>query len=65
MVPIYKWRDEHGVMQFSNAPPPTVSNAERVILNPDKNIVPAVKVPRKKEEKPKQAATQKCQILIR
>ncbi len=56
-VPIYKWRDEHGVMQFSNAPPPTVSNAERVILNPDKNLVPAVKIPVKKEEKAKQAAT--------
>jgi len=55
-VQIYKWRDEHGVMQFSNTPPPTVNNAERVVLDPDSNLMQAVKVPEKEEEKPKQTA---------
>lgn len=46
-VQVYKWRDENGVMQFSNTPPPTVSNAEQVTLNPNSNLVQAVKVPEK------------------
>ncbi|MBE9568578.1 MAG: DUF4124 domain-containing protein [Proteobacteria bacterium] len=54
-VQVYKWRDEHGVMQFSNTPPPTVSNAERIELNPNHNVIQAVKVPEKKEE-PKEVA---------
>ena len=50
-VQVYKWRDENGVMQFSNAPPPTVSNAERVVLDPNSNLVQAVKVAEKEEVK--------------
>ncbi len=44
-VQVYKWRDERGVMQFSNTPPADGGQAERVELNPNKNIVDAVKVP--------------------
>ena len=50
-VQVYKWRDKNGVMQFGNTPPPTVRNAERVELNPNSNVVKAVKVP-VVEEKP-------------
>ncbi len=49
-VQVYKWRDEHGVMQFSNTPPPSVSNAERVVLDPNHNLMKAVKVPEKEEK---------------
>jgi len=49
-VQVYKWRDEHGVMQFSNTPPPSVSNAERVVLDPNNNLMKAVKVPEKEEK---------------
>ncbi|VAW51049.1 hypothetical protein MNBD_GAMMA06-132 [hydrothermal vent metagenome] len=47
-VQIYKWRDKYGVMQFSNVPPPEVNNAEQVLLEPNKNLMQAVKVPEKK-----------------
>ena len=56
-VQVYKWRDEHGVMQFGNMPPPTVSNAEQLVLDPNHNLVQAVKVPEKKEEKSAPAAS--------
>lgn len=48
-VQVYKWRDENGIMQFSNTPPPTGGDAEKMELNPNKNIVQAVKVPEKEE----------------
>ena len=50
-VQVYKWRDENGIMQFSNTPPPTGGDAEKIVLNPNKNIVPAVKIPEKEEPK--------------
>ena len=50
-VQVYKWRDKNGVMQFGNTPPPEVRNAEQVELNPNSNVVTAVKVP-VEEEKP-------------
>lgn len=50
-VQVYKWRDKNGVMQFGNTPPPSVRNAQLVELNPNSNIVKAVKVP-VVEEKP-------------
>jgi len=53
-VQVYKWRDENGVLQFSNTPPPTGGDAEKIELNPNKNIVQAVKIPEKEE--PKEAA---------
>jgi len=48
-VQVYKWRDENGVMQFSNTPPPTDRNAQQIELNPNSNVVSAVKVPVKEE----------------
>ena len=48
-VQVYKWRDKNGVMQFSNTPPPAESNAEQIVLDPNSNVVQAVKVPVKKE----------------
>lgn len=50
-VQVYRWRDENGVMQFSNIPPPTVFNAEHVLLEPNSNLVQAVKIPEKDEPK--------------
>jgi len=44
-VQVYKWRDENGVMQFSNTPPANGATAEQVVLNPNSNVVQAVKVP--------------------
>ena len=48
-VQVYKWRDKNGVMQFGSTPPPGVGNAQQVELNPDSNVVTAVKVPPKEE----------------
>ena len=50
-IQVYKWRDKNGVMQFSGAPPATVSNAEQVMLDPDSNLVQAVKMPEKAQAK--------------
>jgi len=44
-VQVYKWRDEHGVMQFSNTPPASGAAAELVEFNPNNNVVQAVRVP--------------------
>lgn len=44
-VTVYKWRDEHGVMQFSNTPPSQGGQADKVELLPDTNVVKAIKVP--------------------
>ena len=43
-VQVYRWRDEHGVMQFSNTPP-LEGGSEKIDLNPNENIIQAVKVP--------------------
>lgn len=48
-VQVYRWRDEHGVMQFSSTPPPETQQAEVVELAPNTNIIKAVEVP---EEEP-------------
>ena len=48
-VQVYKWRDENGVMQFGSTSPPGVSDAQQVELNPNSNVVTAVKVPVKEE----------------
>ena len=50
-VQVYKWRDEHGVMQFSNTPPPTGDAVEQVVLDPNHNLMQAVKVPEEVEVK--------------
>jgi len=44
-VQMYKWRDEYGVMQYSNSPPPQMQNAEQIELNPNHNVIEATKVP--------------------
>jgi hypothetical protein len=50
-VQVYKWRDEYGVMQFSNTPPATDINARQVVLDPNSNLVRAVSVPEKEKAK--------------
>jgi hypothetical protein len=49
-VQVYRWRDEHGVMQFTNTPPPDSRQAEIVELRPDTNLVKAIEVPEQQEE---------------
>ncbi len=60
-VQVYKWRDESGVMQFSNVPPATDRHAERVLLDPNSNLMQATKIPVKEPEKeaPKDVAQTK------
>ena len=48
-VQVYKWRDKNGVMQFSNTPPPAEKQAEQVELNPNSNLIQAVKIPVEEE----------------
>lgn len=50
-VTVYKWRDEFGVMQFSNTPPPEGGPADTVVLTPDTNVVKAIKMPEAEPEK--------------
>lgn len=49
-VQVYKWRDEHGVMQFTNTPPPNAQQAEMIELTPNTNIVKAVEIPEEEVE---------------
>jgi len=53
-VQVYKWRDKNGLMQFSNTPPPTVTNAEQIVLDPNSNLIQAIKIPEKEEPKQKE-----------
>ncbi len=46
-VQMYKWRDEHGIMQFSSQPPPG-GDAELIELAPNLSTMQAVK-PRQPE----------------
>lgn len=55
-VQVYKWRDENGVMQFSNTPPPSDRGAEQVVLDPNSNLVKAIKIPEKEKQEPKAVA---------
>lgn len=55
-VQVYKWRDEHGIMQFSNTPPASIGNAQLVELNPNSNVVEAVKVPVKEKRNEAESA---------
>ncbi len=50
-VQVYKWRDKHGVMQFSHTSPPTVHNAEAMLIDPNKNLIKAIKSPKREEAK--------------
>ena len=49
-VEVYKWVDEHGVMQFSSAPPFEGGESEKIVLLPDTNIMDAIKIPEKEVE---------------
>jgi len=49
-VQVYRWRDQNGVMQFTNSPPPQSHQAELVELVPNTNIVKAVEVPEEQQE---------------
>lgn len=42
---IYKWTNEEGVLQYSNAPPPAGTPAQIVKPDPDANLILAVPVP--------------------
>jgi len=44
-VEVYKWVDEHGVMQFSNTPPPEGGASDKVVLSPDTNVIQAYEAP--------------------
>ncbi len=48
-VEVYRWKDEHGVMQFSNTPPLEGGDYEIVVLSPDTNVIDAVKIPEEKQ----------------
>ena len=50
-VQVYKWRDEHGVMQFTHTPPPETRQAEMVELTPNTKIVKAIEIPQEEPEK--------------
>ncbi len=50
-VQVYKWRDEYGVMQFTNTPPPQDQQTEVIELTPNTNIVKAVEMPQQEVEK--------------
>lgn len=50
-VEVYKWTDEHGVMQFSSLPPYEGIASERMLLSPKTNVIDAIKIPKKEEEK--------------
>ena len=49
-VEVYKWTDEHGIMQFSSIPPQEGYTSEMMVLSPNTNVLDAVKIPEK--EKP-------------
>jgi hypothetical protein len=42
-------------MQFSNMPPPDVSHAKRIMIDPNNNLVSAIKRPKKEEVTQEQA----------
>ena len=49
-VEVYKWKDEHGVMQFSSTPPFEGGDSEVMVLSPDTNVIDAVKIPEEEEQ---------------
>ncbi|NOR43873.1 MAG: DUF4124 domain-containing protein [Gammaproteobacteria bacterium] len=51
-VHVYKWRDQNGVMQFSNERPPLSVGAKQIVLNPNSNVIQAVKIAEKKKVAP-------------
>lgn len=49
-VKIYKWKDENGVWQFGNAPPPGQAGVESMTLQPNVNVMKPVDLPQTEEE---------------
>lgn len=49
-VEVYKWVDEHGVIQFSNRPPEKSRESEKIVLSPNTNIISAIRIPEKEPE---------------
>jgi hypothetical protein len=49
-VQLYRWRDEHGVMQFTSTPPPDSHPAEVVELRPDTTVSRVTNVTEQKRE---------------
>jgi hypothetical protein len=56
-VQVYKWRDQYGVMQFTNTPPTQTQQFEMVVLTPDTNIIKAVEVPEEEPEESRSGPT--------
>ncbi|MGH1470429.1 MAG: DUF4124 domain-containing protein [Cellvibrionaceae bacterium] len=55
---VYRWKDENGHWQFSDTPPPASQAAEKLLINPDVNIVQATELPKEqKEETPSEEET--------
>ena len=49
-VKVLKWKDENGIWQFGNAPPPGTRGVETMTLQPNMNIMQAIDVPGEAEE---------------
>ena len=52
-VQLYRWRDEHGVMQFTSTPPPDSQQAEMLELTPNISVSKVIDGPEKKDETPR------------
>ncbi|MDH5516474.1 MAG: DUF4124 domain-containing protein [Gammaproteobacteria bacterium] len=44
-VKVYKWKDQNGIWQFGNAPPPGQAGVESMTLQPNVNIMKALDLP--------------------
>ena len=49
-VQYYRWRDEHGVMQFTSTPPPDSQQAEMLELTPNISVSKVIDRPEQKDE---------------
>ena len=49
-VKVFKWKDENGVWQFGNTPPPGLAGVETMTLQPNVNIMKSIDVPEEEPE---------------
>ena len=49
-VEVYTWVDGNGIKQFSNTPPPEGGESEKIVLQPNTNVIKAMKVPAQEKE---------------
>lgn len=49
-VKVFKWKDENGVWQFGNSPPPGLAGVETMTLQPNVNIMKSIDVPEEEPE---------------